>query len=1668
MLTSSRSTKAGVRIGLICSAFLQYLLSSLIVLGLLVPNSTIFAAPLAQSNENCTIYVSTTATGNGTGDSWENAFQTLQPAINTAASKYPTICPNGAEVWVAAGTYTPGTQRTNSFTLKSRVAVYGGFAGTEVEHTARNWTNNPTILSGEIGYSDTADNSYHVITDSSVNQSAVLDGFTITAGYANGASSPLYSGGGIYLTASSPTLSNLILADNYAKVTGGGMYAGGNSSPILENVTFLRNRAETTGGGGMYNTGSSPTLDDVMFEANKGYGGAGMMNSGNSSPVMTNVTFRNNAASNEGGGIYNINNSSPTLINAVFHNNTAYYGGGISNISYSSPIITNAVFSLNSARSVGGAIRNYDHSSPILTNISVSGNAANVGSAISLDLYDKPLLRNSIIWGNLVSGTGISMSYGMTISNSIIQDCGGSANWWSTCGTDGGGNLDVDPMFLNFGTGNLALSAASPAINMGSNALLPADSHDLDRDGDTTEPISDDINGNTRIMETAVDIGAYERVYVTRPSKTFYVNYDATGANNGTSWKDAFVDLQSAIEQAQAGDMVWVASGIYTPGDQRSYFFPLKNGVELYGGFSGDENHVYDRNPPYNPTYLSGYIGLEDSSDNSYHVVVATGTGVPARLDGFTITGGNANLENVHYRGGGLHNTSNPILFNVYIENNAAITGGGMFNGQPGEPLLISVNFSTNTATRDGGGMACDRSSKTDLIDVIFSENFAGANGGGMVNAYCTFSIANSVFYKNSAKALGGGLYTIGGSQLLVNTTINGNRAEQSGGGIHSYTFGDWRNLIVWGNWAQNYGAETFIVASSPRVKNSLIKECGSQNWKSYCGINQGGNLDADPLFVYAEGGNLELRRFSPVINNGGNDLLPADTADLDYDRDTTEPLPLDLYYQTRVIDGQVDMGAYEHQSPNHAPVLQGAMNLSTIEEDTTALPGMQVCTLVTGMVSDADYNQVGIAIIGKDVAAGEWQTSRNGIDWSLLGNVSESNAILLGPSAWVRFVPQADANGTARLTVRAWDQVDGVSGMTGVNIPVNGKATPYSAATAQLTQGVTPVNDMPRFSKGPNIFSTEDAGPQTITDWATDIAAGPGDESAQTLTFVVSSDRDDLFAVPPALTPEGVLTFTPSVNASGTATVTVRLKDNGGTENYGQDTSDPKTFSITITPVVDTQVSLTASPNPAIYGQAVTLIALVTGKKPGELVAPTGSVTFKDGEVTIGTAPLIVIDDPVSLSAQAVLPVTDLIAGKHSLTAVYTGDGTYTDLNTSAVLVLTVVPQTASITLGEMQRTYTGTQQIVTVTTSPASLPVRLTYNNAIEPPTNTGDYTVYAEITDPNYNGSATGVFEIQKAMLTVKAENKSRVFGAANPPLTYTISGFVNGETSQVVTSQPILSTTATSTSPVGTYPITITPGSPAAQNYTFTIVNGTLTVEKASTSLQLSASSSETSYGEPLTLTAIVAANAPGDGVPGGTVTFSNGDVALGTALLSSIASGEAEATFTTSALAAGPHEITATFNGDGNFTGSAGTTAITVTPTAELSVSILTSSNPILAGSPLTITFTAKNHGPGTAESTVLHITLPEGLNFQSVTYADDVTCSRDNANLTCQIGDMAASSTQTVTVELEVPRDALGTYATSADLDSPSIYLPGGGRPAAETIITVLPRSLVFLPQVTR
>lgn len=290
-------------------------------------------------------YVKKPSSGGNDGYSWNTAFDELYDALGN------TSLAAGDEIWVAKGEYKPyvggepGSNRDKSFVLVEGVAVYGGFppdgddsdyAWGMVDRDARVYE---TILSGNIDTGGGND-SYHVVTGA---DNAILDGFTITDGMANGTVYDGY-GAGLFCSGVSPTIRNCVIKDNKASMYGGGAY-NWNCNPVLKGC-FIVNNESVRGGGGLYNESADAKFTNCVFLGNKGTAtkadGGGIYNCSNSDPVLVNCTFSRNETGDDGGGVYSMSSSdSPKMTNCVFWGNED--GGGMdesAQICGGSPVVT--------------------------------------------------------------------------------------------------------------------------------------------------------------------------------------------------------------------------------------------------------------------------------------------------------------------------------------------------------------------------------------------------------------------------------------------------------------------------------------------------------------------------------------------------------------------------------------------------------------------------------------------------------------------------------------------------------------------------------------------------------------------------------------------------------------------------------------------------------------------------------------------------------------------------------------------------------------------------------------------------------------------------------------------------------------------------------------------------------------------------------------------------------------------------------------------------------------------------------------------------------------------------------------------------------------------------------------------------------------------------------
>ncbi|MDX1613499.1 MAG: choice-of-anchor Q domain-containing protein [Candidatus Promineifilaceae bacterium] len=528
----------------------RYLFISLLMLA----SVSLLLAVRAPAGATGTIYVDTNSGCNSAcGASWETAHPNLQDALLAAA--------NGDQIWVSEGVYYPDEgsgqadgDRSASFALLDGVAIYGGFAGDEGSLDQRDVVGNPTVLSGDIDQDDTVDangvvtdtanisgaNVYHVVNGSGVDDTASLDGFTITAGQANG-TTPDNSGGGMLIAGGHPSLRELTFSGNSASTYGGGLHNDDGASPTITSALFINN--SSTLGGGLYSLSSASSLTDVDFVGNLATNFGGGLGSANSDLSLTNVTFASNRANGSGGGmyahsstqieatmvvfnansagvlgagVYNTSNAQVALSQAEFSANSANYGAGLATNGASVTLtqavldgntavatqaggmynssadvsLSQVVFSNNYAKTDGGAMFN-TNSSPVLTRVTFSGNSADSdGGAVYNQISSSPSFTNVTFSGNAAAafGGGLYHASGSpSILNSTFSD--NSAGSVGALYIAGGSPLLNNVIVANSIGGDCVLGA--------SGSLAAGSSHNLIEDtGSDACDLSDGIDNN--------------------------------------------------------------------------------------------------------------------------------------------------------------------------------------------------------------------------------------------------------------------------------------------------------------------------------------------------------------------------------------------------------------------------------------------------------------------------------------------------------------------------------------------------------------------------------------------------------------------------------------------------------------------------------------------------------------------------------------------------------------------------------------------------------------------------------------------------------------------------------------------------------------------------------------------------------------------------------------------------------------------------------------------------------------------------------------------------------------------------------------------------------------------------------------------------------------------
>jgi len=649
---------------------------------------------------------------------------------------------------------------------------------------------------------------------------------------------------------------------------GAGMY-NDNVFVTVAHCVFTNNRSETQGGA-MYNHEITVHVTDCVFADNTAHYGAAIFSNGSTDDLIVNeCQFRDNQVTIDGGAV-------------------ECFGSG----AYA---FANCLFTGNSGGRYGGAMMNGSGANVTLVNCTFWGNAG--GEAAISNWSISPVITNCIIWGN----TPASISGNATVSYSNIQ--GGFA---------GDNNINQDPLFKQPDWADFSLQPDSPCIDTGTPGGAPT----IDLDG-RHRPI--DIPGKgVDGPELGYDMGALEYMSV------IYVDRDNTsGTETGMSWDAAFNTIQEGIDASFAfgGGDVWVAEGLYNePRDNDTGSILMREGVQLYGGFAGTETTLVERNWNAHGTILDGSVAR--AGGQACSVLIGADN---ATLDGFTVTGGDANVPDLCTEGGGMEivgcsptvtnciftgnradfcgaigisATASPVIFNCVFDQNEAATNSGVMGICGGATPNISwCTFANNTCGRMGGAIVvCDGATAT-----IRHSRFIGNSAFNIGGAICNYNngtslVWNCLFADNETRdtTFGGGAIGNWKSNLLItNCTLVNNTAANQGGAIGNWnnSISTVKNCIAWGNAPQQISDDT----STTNITYSDIMG----------GFSGEGNISADPRFVGEN--DFHLSADSPCIDTGA--ATPVPIRDLD-----GQARPVDIPGVGTDGEGDgFDMGAYEY-----------------------------------------------------------------------------------------------------------------------------------------------------------------------------------------------------------------------------------------------------------------------------------------------------------------------------------------------------------------------------------------------------------------------------------------------------------------------------------------------------------------------------------------------------------------------------------------------------------------------------------------------------------------------------------------------------------------------------------------------------------------------------------
>lgn len=781
---------------------------------------------------------------------------------------------------------------------------------------------------------------------------------------ATGGGGSSYDGAiGILGPTDSPTITNCLFQDNAA--TNGGAI-GNTGTPTISGCTFDGNNAAGFGGA-IYDLGA-PAITGCTFQFNIAATSGGGLHVEGAGGEVTGCTFDTNQAA-FGGGMRNVN--SVTVAGCIFEDNVATNsGGGLHNESTGPTTIVNCLFTGNSAEADGGGIDNFN-SSPQIINCTIIGNSiAGVpvagGGGILNEAGSNTLVTNCIVRGNTGPGTAEQQqvfveSGAPVVTYSNIEGLSALVNT---------GDIDANPLFAD---ADGRLGSFSPCTDAGSNAAVPAGG---DPDLDENPRFYDDASVADTGAGSApiVDMGAFERQVSSAPAvimvptdqPTIQAAIDAASSGDEIVLANGTYSGAGNFGMYTAGKNLTIRSAggdpalcvINCQNQDRAFLFingetadsvlegiTIRNGRNATGNGGGGVA-IIGASPTFTNCVFDS-CAATDAAKKGYNFGGAVGIG---GLDDSPTFANCTFTGNIAIEGGAVYTFGIPVFTDCTFTGNFGAIGGaaivdwgaptfegceftannGTFGGAIhnfGFPEIVDCTFSVNNATANGGAISSEGTYGGDLAvtDCAFTLNQAKFGGAVLTGFDGTATVTGCDFFGNVAALSGAVEVSFAGTTTMVNCLFHGNAAAWGGGAIRTYDSDpSMTSCTFYDNTAPFGGGLAPVIGSNPAVANCIFWDNSAEEGPqialhtstvtvSFSDVQGGwpgtGNIDADPRLADADGlddvtGNQDddLRLFvtSPCIDAGDN--AAPDLAGVQYDFGGDD----------RIIDGTVDMGAYE------------------------------------------------------------------------------------------------------------------------------------------------------------------------------------------------------------------------------------------------------------------------------------------------------------------------------------------------------------------------------------------------------------------------------------------------------------------------------------------------------------------------------------------------------------------------------------------------------------------------------------------------------------------------------------------------------------------------------------------------------------------------------------